>query len=459
MKDRLLITNARLIDGTGAAPVENRNILVADGRIAEIGPAVTADGAREVDATGATVMPGLIDGHVHLESVPGSYYRGDDPDKLWDYRKHSLKAYLACGVTAVLDYAISARQLKQFRQYQAEGGIGPRIYALAPVFYPPGGYGDALVMDQWGPFRSSASPEDVESLFAEYDGIDGIVGAKMTIEPGMGPSRVWAIHTPEMRRVIADAARKRGLPIHTHTLKLPEHLLALEMGTYCLAHAGFFQGAPTDEFIEEAKRRGVYVTSTLASTVGQNLVMFHLDRLDDPLIALTVPDEQIATARDPEAWKATMFTMLRVCSPGWMPDFLVRFLQKIALTEKALAAQLESSMRAIAQMHRAGIPVVAGTDSNNWPIFLNYFHGPSTILELELLVEAGLSPMDAISSATRIPAEMMRVDDEIGTVEVGKRADLIAVDGDPLEDISVLRALSWSIKDGDARTPSEWIGA
>jgi imidazolonepropionase-like amidohydrolase len=459
MEGRLLITNARLIDGTGAAPVDGQTIFVEDGKIAEIGPAVTAEGAREIDAAGATVMPGLIDAHVHLESVPGSYYRGDGDEKLWEYRKHSLKAYLACGVTTVLDNAISSRQLKQFRQYEAEGGVGPRIYALAPVFYPPGGYGDAVDVDQWGPFRSSASSEDVESLFAEYEGLGGIIGAKMTIEPGMGPSRVWEIHTPEMRRVIADAARERGLPIHTHTLKLPEHLLALKMGTYCLAHAGFFQGAPTDEFIEEVKRRGVYVTTTLASTVGQNLVMFHPERLDDPLVGLTVPPEQIETARDPEAWRATMFTMLRVCSPGWMPDLLVRFFQRIALNEKALEGQLESSMRAIAQMHAAGIPIVMGTDSANWPIFLNYFHGPSTILELELLVQAGLAPLDVISSATRIPAEMMRVDGEIGTAQVGRRADLIVVDGDPLKDISVLRELRWAIKGGEARAPSEWISA
>lgn len=459
MEPRLLISNARLIDGTGAAPVEGQTILVVDGKIAEIGHQVTAGDARVIDAGGATVLPGLIDGHVHLESVPGSYYRDDDAEKLWEYRRHSLKAYLACGVTSVLDCGISSRQLRQFRQYQADGGVGPKIYALAPIFYPPGGYGDALVMDQWGPFSSSATAEDVEALFREYEGIEDIVGAKMTIEPGMGPSRVWEIHTPEMRRVIADAAKERGLPIHTHTLKLPEHLLALEMGTSCLAHAGFFQGEPTREFIDEVQRRGVYVSTTLASTVEQNLVMFDLERLDDPLIGRTVPAEQIATARDLEAWQAAMFTMLRVSSPGWMPDFLIRFMQKLALNEKQLRARVESSTSAVVRLHEAGIPIVVGTDSANWPIFLNLFHGPSTILELELLVRAGIDPLDVIASATRIPAEMMRVDDEIGTVEVGKRADLIVVEGDPLKDISVLRELSWTISNGVTRSPSEWISA
>jgi len=108
-------------------------------------------------------------------------------------------------------------------------------------------------------------------------------------------------------------------------------------------------------------------------------------------------------------------------------------------------------------MHRAGIPIVAGTDSANWPLFLNYFHGASMILELEFLAKAGMAPLDIISSATRIPAEMMRKADDIGTVEVGKRADMIIAEADPLTDLRALRRLSWSVKDGEARTPAEWM--
>jgi imidazolonepropionase-like amidohydrolase len=453
----LLITNARLIDGTGAAPVDNQSLLVKDGRIVEIGADVTAANVRAIDAAGATVLPGLIDGHVHLESVPGSYFRDDSDEQLWAHRRHQLQAYLACGVTTVLDNGISSRQLREFQQHLAGGGVGPQIYALAPIFYPPGGYGDALVMRHWGPFSSSASAADVDALFREYEGLDNIIGAKMTIEPGMGPSQVWEIHTAELRDVIADQAARRGLPVHTHALKPSAQLMALQMGVYCLAHAGFFRDAPTQQLIDEVKQKGIYVTTTLASTMDGMLVQYDPGRLDDPLIRLTVPSEQIATARDPEAWKATLFTMLRVSFPEWMPDFLVRFFQKIALNEKALRAQLESSSRAILQMHGAGIPIVAGTDTANWPIFISFFHGPSTIRELELLRRAGMAPMDVLCSATRIPAEMMRQADEIGTVEVGKRADLIVAPDDPLEDLAALRRLSWSIQAGVARTPEEWM--
>lgn len=459
MINDILITGARILDGTGALPVADRAILVENGRISRIDSEISVEGIRTIDAAGATVMPGLIDAHVHLESVPGSYYRDDSDEQLWEFRKHQLRAYPACGVTTVLDNGISSRQLREFQEYMKSGGVGPRIFALGPIFYPPGGYGDAVKMPHWGPFRSSGSAKDVESLFAEYDDLDDIIGAKMTLEPGVGPSRIWPIHTPEMRAIITREAGKRGLPIHVHALKLREQLIALEMDPYCLAHPGFFQGSPTRSFIDEVKRRGMFVMTTLASTVGQNLVMFNLDQLDDPLLELVVPQEQLNTARDPEAWKATMLKLFKICSPGWMPSFLIRLMLKLVNMEKQLTAQLASAGNAVCMMHEAGIPIVAGTDSANWPLFLNYFHGPSMILELELLCKAGMAPIDVISSATRIPAEMMRKSDELGTVETGKRADLIIVEGDPLEDIRVLRKISWSIKDGEARTPREWIEA
>jgi imidazolonepropionase-like amidohydrolase len=109
--------------------------------------------------------------------------------------------------------------------------------------------------------------------------------------------------------------------------------------------------------------------------------------------------------------------------------------------------------------HEAGIPIVVGTDSGSWPHFLNLFHGPTTLREMELLVEAGMKPNEVIASATRIPAEMMGIEDEVGTIEIGKRADLLILAGDPLEDISTLKTLLWVIKNGEARSPEDWLYA
>jgi len=457
-ENHLLIINARLIDGTGTPPVVNRSILIRDGVITRISNTISVDNIPTIDANGYTVIPGLIDAHVHLESVPGSFYRNDNDEELWHARIHQLKAYLACGVTTVLDNGISSRQLREFNQYVKKGGTSPRILALGPLFYPSGGYGDAVKMPHWGPFRVCDSIDDIESLFEEYEEFHNIIGAKMTLEPGVGTSRIWKIHGHTMRTAITEAAKRRGLPLHIHALKSREQKTALDMGVYCLAHAGFFVDKPTEQFIDELLNNGIYVTTTLASVLGQILVMFDLQRLyNDPLLELTVPPKQLTTARNPEAWNETMYTFFKLISPKWMPSFLIRLMLKRSNLENKFTASVKNSANAIVTMHREGVPIVAGTDSANWPLFLNFFHGPSTILELAMLQKAGMNPLDIISSATRIPAEMMRKADQFGTVKVGKRGDLIIVKEDPLHDIQALRNLAWIIKDGEARSPKEWM--
>ena len=101
-----------------------------------------------------------------------------------------------------------------------------------------------------------------------------------------------------------------------------------------------------------------------------------------------------------------------------------------------------------------------GTDAPSpWPDAIFHFHGPQTLREIELLGEAGIPPMDAIQAATRVPAEMLGLGAEVGTVAVGKRADLVVVAGDPLAGLGALRSIRWSVRDGVAHTPEEWMAA
>ena len=127
----LLIRNARLIDGNGAPPRAPCSIRIRAGRIAEIARELPAGVDSVLDVAGATVMPGLIDPHVHLQAVPGATFRRDNEDRLWEARLHHLRAYLACGVTTVLDAAIAAPVLREIRRHLDSGGVGPRYLALA----------------------------------------------------------------------------------------------------------------------------------------------------------------------------------------------------------------------------------------------------------------------------------------------------------------------------------------
>ena len=118
---------------------------------------------------------------------------------------------------------------------------------------------------------------------------------------------------------------------------------------------------------------------------------------------------------------------------------------------------MQNASRAIFTLYKAGIPIVAGTDASSWPVFPNFFHGTSMIREMELLCKIGIRPMDVISSATKIPAEMMGLSDKIGTIEKGKYGDMIVIREDPLKNPTALESLMWTIKGGDARTPKAWM--
>ncbi len=457
--ESILIKNARLIDGLGTVHNNLQNIYIENGKIVDIGHGISVDNVYTIDVNGATVMPGLIDAHVHLQSVPGSVFRKDNDETLKKYRYHQLRAYLACGITTVLDNAVSAPMLREFQDYLSSGGVGPRLYALAPAFYTPNGYLDHdMLTSYWGPqWRPAATRKDVEALFEEYEGIPNIVGVKTLLESGFGKSNIWPMHSPEIRKIIVDEAGKRNLPIYVHAYKEKEQAIGFEMGVHNFVHSGFMFKQPKNDFLEQMRIHGTYLTTTLSCTFDQMLVNFELERLDDEYMKLTVPEELLNTARNLEAWKDYYDVFFKTSSPKWMPAFVLKTILKLMNPEKMIRSCLASASNAVATMHKAGIPIVVGTDASSWPVFLNFFHGPSTIREIELLGYAGIPPMDVISSATRIPSEMMGLEKSIGTVEIGKRADLIVVQGDPLEDLSALKSILWTIKDGEARTPEGWM--
>jgi imidazolonepropionase-like amidohydrolase len=117
-------------------------------------------------------------------------------------------------------------------------------------------------------------------------------------------------------------------------------------------------------------------------------------------------------------------------------------------------------MLTIQHLKAAGVPLVMGTDSGNWPLFPFFFHGPTSWRELRLLSEAGLPPLEVLRTATVNPARMLGLEDQLGTVEVGKLADLVVVRDDPLLDLEkAMHSLQHTIRAGVARTPDEWMAS
>ncbi len=441
----LVLLNAHVVDANG--PRDVAAILIEDGRITHMGELPEFEESvpmREVDLEGQTVLPGLIDMHVHLSLTPSGAFRETDAqtnERQW--RTH-LKSYVAWGVTTVLDTGILPEHARTLHTY-ADSQASPELYFLGPILSPPGGYVSVVLPE----FPSVATAADVAEQFAAWDDLDP-VGVKLTQERGM-VTKVWPLYSDEVRAAILDEAAKRDWPLFVHGMSVEEHNLALDMQPKAMVH-------PVDRSNKKLAQRhveqGTYVTTTL-SVFESNLMEWDLERLDTPMMKLTVPPEELESAKDPFVHSEYK----RIVTENVVPNMMFKsVIEKLLAKPAPLEKRGQKMAGHVAYLHEQGVPLLMGSDSGNWPIFAFEFHGPTTIREVELLVQwSGIDPLDVITISTLNPAKALGIDDEVGTVEVGKQADLMIVDGDPLADITALRNISWTVLDGQMQTPTEWM--
>lgn len=448
----LLIRGARMLDGSGGPPRQDVDILIADGRIQAIaaGGSLESRGQR-IDAAGLTALPGLVDSHVHFVAASGSSFRHDSEDTIRELARRHLRAYLACGVTSVLDAGAFPETVRDIQGWLEAGNPGPRYLTTGPYLRPPGGYGHPR-------FGEEATPAEVEAKLDLIRSLGG-AGVKIALEEGFGPFGGPAAFPPEVLAAIVEGAGRRHLPLYVHARTEATQSAALDLGAHALMHAAFDMLAPeelSDAFLERLARSGAFQVTTL-SLLETFPSLFDRSRLDDPLVRLVVPEIELATARDPDATRHFYVSVIGWAAP-WTFEFTRPWIASIALSQTRLREALHVAQRNLARAHRAGVPLVVGTDAPSpWPDAIHHFHGPQLAREMELLVEAGLSPLEVISAATSTPARMLGLDAEIGTLAVGMRADLILVAGDPTRDVRALRAVAWTVRDGVARSPQEWM--
>ncbi|MCY4129999.1 MAG: amidohydrolase family protein [Gammaproteobacteria bacterium] len=448
------IINASLIDGTGS-PARRTSITVQNQKIVGIG-VPPLSGSQILDVKGMTVLPGLIDSHVHFQAVPGAVHRKDDASTRRELMYHHLRAHVANGVTTVLDAAIASSSLRELRDYLAKGGVGPRVMALGPTFHNPEGYMDGEALsDYWAPrWRASGTSGDVDALYREYSDIEDLVGVKVAATYGFGgPLDIYETHSPEMLAVIRQRARDHGRPIYVHVNDNRGVDIALELGARALTH--LVPDDATEERLEHLLQANMHVIPTLY-TVEHFVVRYQPNLLDAPMVRLTVPAVERATARDPHVWDEYVKKFTLIAAP-YLPEWYAGWWGNVYFTESRVRSLVENLQEKLKMHHNAGVPIAMGTDSGGWPHMPNLFHGPTAVREMELMVEAGMTPVEVLRSATVIPAHMMGIEHLVGTIEMGKRADLIVVRGNPLEDISALREIEWVMKDGEIRRSAEWM--
>lgn len=442
--DGWLLTDARVVDANGVREVEA--ILLRGDRIEHVGdmPEQT-EGLAVLDLDGASVVPGLVDAHVHLSMTPSGAFLEPSPDEQEQLWRHHLAAYIACGVTTVLDTGIAAAAATRMNEIAAEGPA-PDIHYLGPILAPAGGY-PAVVIPE---LPAVATAEDVERFMTEFEPLEPI-GVKITVERGM-VTPVWPLYSDEVREALRAGSDARGWPLYAHAISNREYRTALDIGVAGFVHP---PQAPNAALIETLVERDLPVVTT-ASIIDVLLAVAQPERLDDPLVQLTVPAIELEAAADPAIHAAYSHAVSRNVFPK-MPGFMQNYAASIFRKERPLLARTAKQQASIRALHEAGVTLVVGSDSGNWPVFPFEFHGSTTLRELEVLQEGGIPPLEVLRAATVNGARLLGIEDEIGTIDAGKRADLIVVDGDPAADLSVLRDAQWISRAGEIDTPAGWM--
>ena len=377
-----VVRDARVFDGEAIR--DRCDVLVDGDRIAAVSASVDAPGGtEEIDGNEHTLLPGLIDAHVHTWS-----------------REHLVHG-LTFGVTTELDMFTHHAFAGSMRAEQQAGGADDRadMFSVGICATCPGGHGT-----EYGMAIPTLERPDEADAFVRERIAEGSNWIKIIYGSGRMPSL-----PRETVAALIEAAHAQGKLAVVHVLWQRNALEVLEDGADALAHI-FMDQPPVPELATLVKRGGAFVVPTL--TVIESA-------LGGRTAAGLLTDERLR--------------------PFIPKDMVAQLDSSLAF----LSGRLEHALDAVRLLHEAGVPICAGTDAMN----PGTAHGVSIHRELELLVDAGLSPMDALRAATSVPARCFGLDDR-GRVAAGLRADLVLVRGDPTSDILATRDIARVWKSG-----------
>jgi imidazolonepropionase-like amidohydrolase len=407
-----VIEGATLIDGTGRAPLQNATIVIEGSRIRRIG---TKDnlkipkGAEVIDARGKFVIPGLSDMHNHLDSDSIGITQHTQ-----DF-KRSLQRMLGWGYTLIFDPA--SRDLSMLpelkRLSSPDTAPYPHYYGIGRTFGAKGGHGPQTKYTPETPNEARTAVREVKR--AGTDAIKIYYTDLIYVTTNVRP-----MLKPEVMAAIVDEAHKQGLKVYVHAPVLKYAKEVLRAGVDGLAH-GILSDPVDDEFITLMKKnRAVYVATNAVFNSVADLTGWsrRAQAADDNGI---IPEAIFKAGMSPELEKQ------------WNSRW-----NNIAYTRERLPI-LQANLR---KVYAAGIPVVLGSDSSG------AFVGLASQIELSLEAEAGLTPLQIIQTATLNAAKMVNREQDLGSVEEGKLADLLILNADPLADIANIRKIYRIVKGG-----------
>jgi len=381
---------ARIIDGTGKPAIENATLVIRNGDVEVVGKRVKIPaGAERIDATGKTIIPGLINAHGHLNS------------------EDRLGVYLRDGITTILSLGGDKEFALRDFCAKAPPGTVPRLYVAGPIQDSSAIPGAVAVT------TPEQARKSVDELIRNKPDI-----IKVRVDDFRGARQKMS---PEVYAAVIDEAHRHGFRTAAHIVLLDDAKGVLRAGVDYIAHS-VRDREVDEEFIRLMKKRNVFYSPTLTRELAVFTYSETPSFFSDPFFLKEADPAEITQMRDPKRQDA----MKTDPAAQWYKEHMA------------------VAMRNLKTLSDAGITIVMGTDSGGGP---GRFQGYFEHLELEYETKAGLTPMQALVSATSGAAKAINISNQVGTLEKGKLADFLVLTANPLDDIKNTRAIE-----------SVWVG-